>query len=194
MSSASLTLWNTVRAVSLDAIEAAHGSVGGSGRGRRYATEQINHAYTVLLASQFQGFCRDLHGECVRALDGAATMPPLLATLLRTELFQRRQLDKANATRESITADFARFGFSFYNEVVASDRRNIARYRRLQTMNTWRNAIAHQDFSRLVVSGNVPALRLATVRGWRRSCDGLAKSFDRVMQAQLRDLTGVAPW
>lgn len=64
MPSKSFQAWRNERSVALDELEAAHQSVGGTGRGRRYATQQINQAYTVLLCSQFQGFCRDLQVEC----------------------------------------------------------------------------------------------------------------------------------
>lgn len=64
MPSKSLDLWRTTRSDTLDEIVAAHRSVGGQDRGRRFATQQINCAYTKLLSSQFQGFCRDLHSEC----------------------------------------------------------------------------------------------------------------------------------
>ena len=57
--------WSVMRAAALDEIEHAHRSVGGTGRGRRYLTQQLNQAYAVLLSSQFQGFCLDLHEECV---------------------------------------------------------------------------------------------------------------------------------
>ena len=186
-------LYTTVRAVSLDEIEAAHGSVGGSGRGRRYATEQINHAYTVLLASQFQGFCRDLHNECVEALVNA-TAPVVIQPMFRAQLLRGRQLDKGNASRENITADFERFRIPFNTQVIAADRRNVGRYRRLLALNTWRNAIAHQDFARLTVSGTTPVLRLVTVREWRAACSGLAVSYDRVMRSYLAEITGTSPW
>ncbi len=65
MPSLSLQKWETIRSSELDEIENAHSSVGGTTRGRRYGTQQINQAYAVLLSSQFQGFCRDLHSECV---------------------------------------------------------------------------------------------------------------------------------
>ena len=65
MPSYSLNHWTRERSEALDEIANAHSSVGGSARGRRYATQQINHAYATLLSSQFQGFCRDLHSECV---------------------------------------------------------------------------------------------------------------------------------
>jgi hypothetical protein len=65
MSSFALQEWQGVRSGQLDELDLAHGAVGGTGLGRRYATRQLNHAYTVAMASQFQGFCRDLHSECV---------------------------------------------------------------------------------------------------------------------------------
>jgi hypothetical protein len=37
----------------LQEIENAHAAVGGTGRGRRYTTQQINRAFVMLLASQF---------------------------------------------------------------------------------------------------------------------------------------------
>jgi hypothetical protein len=61
--SRSLHTWRVDCAAALDEIEAAHGAVGGAGPGRRTATQQINYAYAVLLSSQFQRFCRDLHTE-----------------------------------------------------------------------------------------------------------------------------------
>ena len=60
MHSTSLQQWETVRASELDEIADAHAAVGGTKRGRRYTTQQINRAFAVLLASQFQGFCRNL--------------------------------------------------------------------------------------------------------------------------------------
>src|SRR5271155_4208753 len=65
MPSESLRRWNDVRIHALNEIEGAHESVGGSERGRRYATQQINYAYAAILSSQFQAFCRDLHSESV---------------------------------------------------------------------------------------------------------------------------------
>jgi len=43
MPSQSLEFWLKVRSRALDEIEQAHRSVGGTGPGRRYATQQINH-------------------------------------------------------------------------------------------------------------------------------------------------------
>jgi hypothetical protein len=37
-------------------------------------------------------------------------------------------------------------------------------------------------------------LQLAEVQDWRRACDGLARSFDKVLRAHLLAATGGAPW
>ena len=126
MPSAAWQEWNTTRAQQLDDIEAAHRSVGGTGRGRRYATEQLNHAYTVLLASQFQGFCRDLHSECVDELVRAVA-PTALKSILRAEFLLNLSLNRGNANPSSIGSDFNRLGVEFwrevYNDYAKNDRR-----------------------------------------------------------------------
>src|SRR3954447_9356465 len=95
MPSLSLQQWLTMRTPALDEIEGAHRHVGGTGPGRRYATQQINQAYVVLLASQFQGFCRDLHEECIDHL--ARAMPSAeLKRIVREEFRLHRRLDAGN--------------------------------------------------------------------------------------------------
>ena len=109
MSSVSLQKWNTVRRSALNEIEGAHRGIGGTTRGRRYATQQINQAYAVLLSSQFQGFCRDLHSECVDYFAGAVT-PSSFETILLAEFVQHRKLDTGNPNPGNIDSDFNRFG------------------------------------------------------------------------------------
>src|SRR3954466_3363570 len=97
MPSTSYRQWRTVRAAALDEIARAHAAVGGTARGRRYTTQQINRAYAMLLASQFQGYCRDLHTECVTHVLAALAPPPALRGLLLAEFVRSRQLDRGNA-------------------------------------------------------------------------------------------------
>jgi hypothetical protein len=62
----------------------------------------------------------------------------------------------------------------------------------LETLNTWRNAIAHQKFDPAILGNKT--LGLADVRRWRSACKGLARVYDRVMREYIRSVTGVAPW
>ena len=192
MPSASRQRWLTERAQALDEIQSAHARVGGTARGRRYATQQINHAYVVLLSSQFQGFCRDLHTECLDYLVVAVT-PAALQVVLRAEALRGRRLDKANPSPGNIGEDFNRLGFAFWAEVSARDGRAASRQRSLGTLNLWRNAIAHQDFDPSRLGGRT-TVQLAEVRRWHAACDGLAQTFDAVLQTYLTSIVGPVPW
>jgi hypothetical protein len=191
MPSAALIRWTSGRSAELDELESAHASVGGTGRGRRYATQQINRAYAVLLASQFQGYCRDLHSECIEAF-----LPMSVSqdwrTALRATFKLNRKLDTGNPSPSNIGSDFGRFGIEFWTRVERGDPLGRARRDTLERLMLWRNAIAHQDFrdSRL----GQGTLRLAEVRSWRRACDTLATVFDDVMAGHISATTGRSPW
>ncbi len=192
MPSLSLKKWNEVRVPALDEIENAHRQVGGSGRGRRYATEQINHAYAVLLSSQFQGFCRDLHSECAAYLVSGVALPDL-RSILTSEFVFNRKLDSGNPNPGNIGADFSRLGVAFWPDVKLLDRRNEPRLKLLDELNAWRNAIAHQDFDPAKLGGTT-VLVLATVRSWRRACTSLAPAFDTVIANHINRIVGIRPW
>src|SRR5262245_56081506 len=107
MPSRSLQQWEGRRATALDELQAAHAAIGGHGRGLRYATQQINHSYAVLLSSQFQAFCRDLHSEAVDHLVQALA-PATARIVLHARFTEGRQLDKGNPNPGNIGSDFGR--------------------------------------------------------------------------------------
>lgn len=109
MPSNSLQNWNTTRVSELNEIRSAHQRIGGGRRGRRYATQQINHAYTMLLSSQFQGFCRDLHSEAVDHIVRSVA-PAAVQSVLRAEFTLHRKLDRGNPNPGNIGSDFNRLG------------------------------------------------------------------------------------
>jgi hypothetical protein len=187
--SRALQRWKNDAQDALDEIEDAHRAVGGGGRGRRFATLQVNHAYVTLLSSQFQGFCRDLHTEAVALVVGAVT-PPVLSPIIQNLFVQGRKLDQGNPNPGNLGSDFGRLGMAFWPAVVALNAQNAARQTKLETLNTWRNAVAHQDWSR--VGG--PTLWLNQVQAWRRTCRALAKQFDTAVGSHLRGLVGRRPW
>lgn len=192
MSSRSLQRWHDERSAALDEIAAAHAKVGGTGRGRRYETQQLNQAYALLLSSQFQGFCRDLHTEAVERFMLSVNPSPAVALVLREQFTTARKLDRGNPNSGNIGNDFGRLGLDFWTQVKALGRRNAGRLDQLDQLNEWRNAIAHHDFDPVKL-GRV-TLRLATVGAWRRNCDALARAFDRVIGAHLTTLLGATPW
>jgi hypothetical protein len=191
MPSHSWNRWNDERAAALDEIANAHAVVGGTERGRRYATQQINYAYAALLSGHFQGFCRDLHSECVDHIVGI--VPPQLRGFLRVELVWNRSLARGNPHPGAIGPDFNRLGIDCWTAVYALGARNERRRELLQELVDWRNAIAHQDFDPVAPGGN-PTLHLARVRSWRSAVNALARYFDQAMYNYLQALLGGPPW
>jgi hypothetical protein len=191
MASRSFNRWSADAVIALDRMEHAHRAVGGASRGRRYATQQINQSYLVLLSSHFQQFCRDLHSEGVDHLLGALT--PTLLPIVQSEMTSDRKLDRGNPTPGNLGADFGRLGMRFWPDVKALHRHNELRSRRLELMGHWRNAIAHQDFA-----GNAQQLNSATeislaeVRMFRSTCRGLAPYFDQAVLAHIKAVAGAA--
>ena len=165
----------------------AHTSVGGTGPGRRSATDQINQAYALLLASQFQGFCRDLHSESVEYLVDVVE-PLSLRPIVRAEFTRDRKLDKGNANPGNLGSDFNRLRLKFWDWVNKLSTRNSARNKELEMLNEWRNAIAHQNFDPAKLGGT--NLGLAHVKKWRSVCDRLARAFDRIMRDHIHSVTG----
>src|SRR5436853_6949273 len=125
MPSNSLLRWTGERSEALNEIEAAHVGIGGTARGRRYATQQINRAYAVLLSSEFQGFGRDLYSECVDYVVAAA--PQALQALLRTQFFWGQPFSRGNPQASAIGSDFGRFGLPFWDDVYAIHAHNRRR-------------------------------------------------------------------
>src|SRR3954469_1857974 len=103
MPSNALLRWRDTRASALDEIQSAHTQVGGTERGRRYATQQINRAYAVLLSSEFQGFGRDLYSECVDHV--LAATPAQLKALVRAEFLWGQPFGRGNPQAGTIGSD-----------------------------------------------------------------------------------------
>jgi hypothetical protein len=160
-----LDFWRETQSNRLDEFESAHQAVGGSGRGRRFATQQINRSYAVLLAAQFQAFCRLLHLEGTQALLSSIPSADLQA-IARLNFFTGLAIERGNANAGNIGKDFLRLGIKLWDELVARDARNALRNRKLDELNAWRNAIVHEDFRNRATftAGQRTILRLSKVR------------------------------
>lgn len=106
-------------------------------------------------------------------------------------LMQNRKLDRGNPNPGNIGADFAPFGLAFWDEVKRLDIRNRSRLNYLEDLNSWRNAIAHQDYSRFPKGST---LHFQSVKIWRSACNQLAIDFDAVLCDHVQSITGVRPW
>lgn len=192
MPSTALQCWQTSSTHKLDEFENAHRAVTGgrTGRGRRYLTEQLNHAYLVALAAQFQKLCRDLHSEAtnhlLQPIDNQDVRQACLSVMT-----QGRKLDSGNANSANITNDFKRLGImNVFDDLVSLDSRNGARKKQLDHLIDWRNAISHQNFTRLKAG----SVNFGQVRRWRRTLDDLSSALDQVVAAHLGRVVGTRPW
>jgi len=190
MPSKALTTWFDESLAAFDRMEEAHSRTGGTGRGRRYFIDHLNQSYTVLVASHFQRFCRDLHSESIDVLAQWAHGQSAELELLMRDLARKRSLDGGNANPGTIGNDFNRFGLLFWN-AIDQTHRGVTRHERLEVLNAWRNAIAHQDFKSV---GGHRYVGLREVQAWRGTCTGLAQAFDRLMRTHLRRIIGAWPW
>lgn len=198
MASKAADIWNTVRRADLDQLLHAHQRVGGNRRGRRYATQQLNHAYLVAISAQFQGFCRDLHSEAVSVL---AAVDPRLSTIISASFTKYRKLDHGNPNEGNIAEDFTRIGMESFWDRVSRRGGTVhtkARRRRLEQMNAWRNAIAHHSFEQNVtkldkLDGRLEPRLIEGVR-CRNACDQLVRQLDEAVGAFLGEVVGVSPW
>jgi|GEM_PF-600877 len=158
-------------------------------------------AYTLLLSSRFQAFCRDLHSEAVDYLTNAV-QPPAFQLLFRERLTSGRKLDHGNPNPGNLGADFGLLGFGilgrkFWDLIVQQNPQNSSHQALLEGLNNWRNAIAHHDFQKPELPralGVSSSLRIADVRRWRGACDALAGSFDVVVRGHVNGVVGQTVW
>ncbi len=125
-----------------------------------------------------------------------ALADPWVRPIVTNRLSEGRKLDTGNPTPGHIGSDFGRFQFSIWTAMAQIDARTSGRRARLERLNRWRNAIAHQDFvaADLDLGGGRTDLRLGDVTDWRRACDQLAATMDAAMALRLNGLVGRSPW
>jgi hypothetical protein len=195
--SIALSDWRRIRAERLDRLLDAHIAVGGSRAGRRWATEELNHAILLRLTSEFQGFCRDLHDEAADACARTyAPADPGLQLVAKIPYVRTRRLNRGNAEPGCLDQDFELFGMKLWPRLAERYPTKGDDWRRkLQLLNTARNGIAHDDADKLAqVTAAGWSLNLADIRRWRAALDGLAAGMDHVVRRYLHELLKVAPW
>ena len=189
-----LVRWRSERCAALDGLEAVHERVTGKRRGRQTATEHLNLALLARLAAEFQGFCRDLHGDAVLAIIAdldAVAGTEIHRQLLRSSLTRGRKLDSGNASPGNIGNDFTYLGMTFWPDINDRYPDKGPRWNSiLKSLNDVRNAVAHSDSAQLAHVRARQPLTLRTFRSWRRSLNHAASGFDAVVRAYLWDATG----
>ncbi len=192
MPSDALNVWRIDRVPRLQNVEADCLHLAALHAAAPGRVQEYIRAYAVLLGSEFQGYCRDLHTECAGKLV-ASVYPTSLRAALRAQCLYGRKLDMGNPNSGNLGADFGRYGIDFWLAVLAIDPGHAARQHRLAMLSAWRNAIAHNDYDPVQLGGTI-TLSVAQIRDWRTECDLLAAAFDLALGSYLQTVTGVAPW
>ncbi|MBL8941085.1 MAG: hypothetical protein JNM69_41460 [Archangium sp.] len=124
-----------------------------------------------------------------------------MSVVLMATLTKNRKLDQGNANKATIAEDFGRIGMSdFWDRVAATGgpKRTKTRLVRLDQLNLWRNAIAHNNFeqyrSRINELDGRLRPRLAEAQKCRAAVDQLATQLSESVAAYLGQLVGTAPW
>ncbi len=191
MVSKALIWWRGDAQRAMNNMLGVHKAVGGTGPGRRYATEQVNNAYAVLVSSQFQKYCRDLHSQAADHI-AKQTSGKIQAVVL-ARFTEGRKLDSGNPNPANLGSDFGRLGLRLWDELESRDNCNKQHKKALEQLILWRNAIGHHDFPS-DKCGNRASVRFKEVRGWRGTCNHLANELEMVVASHLSLLTGVNPW
>ena len=189
--------WTGQRRARLAELFAAHATIGGSGRGRRWRTSQLNWALTLRLAGEFQGYARDLHTLAVgHFVTSVARGNAALSNVLQVLLTTNRALDRQNATPSSLGSDFGRFGLELWPTLGVVNALALRWRASLEALNQARNAIAHANEDELDTLGRAGyPMRLDTIKLWHRDIDRLAGTMDDVVGDYLDRLLGTGrPW
>ncbi|CRK60790.1 hypothetical protein [Alloactinosynnema sp. L-07] len=157
----------------------------------------MNHAILLRLASEFQGFCRDLHDEAVLALVAAvAPSNTQVRQVLSVPFRAARRLDRGNAEPGGLGNDFGLLGMTLWPDLKSRyPAKGDEWRRRLELLNEARNGVAHDDASKILkVHAAGWPLTLSSIKKWRTTLDGLAGGMDTVTSEYLHQLLGVRPW
>jgi hypothetical protein len=187
MPSVALQDWQTIRMRRLSEIDAQCDSTFGLTPIPDLADENLR-GYVMLLSAHVQGFCRDLHSECIQAFSNAA--PAHLQRVIQVQCRAGRDLDGANPKMESIRKDFERFELDL-SVVLGANPANALRITHLGHLNLWRNYVAH---NKSIPPGHGGPLSLTAVRSWKTTCDDLAVELDGIMYNRLQMILGQPPW
>lgn len=149
MPSRALQRWRRERSATLDDLVAVHRGVSEGPRASEFKMGVIVDALTLRLATEFQGFARDLHDEAVDGVVASVDAPEGVDGLLIGGLTVFRRLNRANASKGSLVEDFGQLGVSLWGHGSSC----TPWWKDLEALNGVRNALAHDNVAALGAQG-----------------------------------------
>lgn len=189
------TVWDTECVPRLNQLEQVHAAAGGTRRGRRWGTNQLNRSLFVALVGQFQMYCRELHDEATRVYLSQTNTNQVAA--IETLLLRRRDLDTRNPRRDALKNDFGRMGLRIIPALQNRYGRAGQDLARLELLVDLRNAVVHGNESEVhaLTRRNPIATTLRSYHRFKSTCDRLVRGLDAVVAAGLAaELQISRPW
>jgi hypothetical protein len=175
VTSNALKVWQEDRSRRFDRLVSAHHRMLETEALGQWEADELAHVVLLRLAAEFQGFCRDLHNDCIEAFIATLGLSDQrLELIISTQNMESgRRLDSGNANRDAIAQDFSRFGLEIWLELErgfpTSAREWVSAVRLL---NTARNGIAHDFDAKLdQLRRDGHELSLSTALDWRSAVD-----------------------
>lgn len=196
MNSPALAAWRSSRLGRLDRLLAVHPDSTGSGTDPAVA-EEWTHALILRLASEFQGFCRDLHTDASKAVARAlAASDEEIRLLILVGLTTDRSLNRSSADPQTLAKDFARFRITLWVALEERHPRSVPLWHEgLRYLHLARNGVVHDDLGKLAsVQAEGWELKLGTVVRWRNLLDEIVTAMDDVVSTAIADLFGNIRW
>jgi hypothetical protein len=162
----------------VDELVKAHETVTGGGRGRPRQRQgaAISRAGIVLLAAAFEAFVEDLFEEAADVVYQGWTVDERKAFLKQTA----RRLNNADVFKTNYL--YFNLGIPWvFRDIKWQKFANKTLVREINEMVDTRNKVAH---------GRQPAIRLVTLRYWKRMVENLAPRFETKVSAEVKRLSG----
>jgi len=189
MTSPALAAWRSSRLVRLDRLLAVHPNSTGSATDPAVA-EEWTHALILRLASEFQGFCRDLHSDVSEAVAlTLAASDEEVRLLILVGLTTDRALNGRSADPQTLANDFARFRITLWPELEKRHPRAAPVWREsLRLLHAARNGVVHDDLDKLAnVQAEGWGIDITSVLRWRNQLDETVTALHDVVIAEISE-------
>ncbi|UXY21931.1 hypothetical protein N8I84_26935 [Streptomyces cynarae] len=196
VTSRALVEWNTSRRQKINLLWGVHPQLTGNPP-TLWREHQALAIVIQRMATEFQGFARDLHDECTDVFSAeVAAGNSAVENVLRERLTSDRALSRGNAHSDGISKDFGRLGMTFWPSMIAADSRANNWKKDLLKLVEMRNGVAHDDAAKLArLQREGYTLDAASLQKWQTMLDDIATSMDDMTSTYLSALLGIQrPW
>ncbi len=196
MTSPALVTWRSSRLPRLDRMIAVHPETSGSRTDPVVALEWT-HALVLRLASEFQGFCRDLYDDAAVAVARElAESNKRARAMILAALKVDRSLNRGSADFNNLARDFARFQIKLWDALANRHPAAASTWKKsLESLHSARNGVVHDELDKLrAVESQGWAMEVASVLRWRNLLDVIVEAMDDLLDAEISKLFGYTRW